>query len=231
MSVSFHVVSMGTLSCNRLWGEQQAKRVAHATTTLIRCGSTTILVDPSLPAEMLAHRLDERTGMTLDQIDVVFLTTFRPVHRRGLPAFPRATWLMHAPEIEAVRLHLEETRRRIGEEEDGNDREDDDSLRLIRDEESLLTRIEAAGERLTPSVHLYPTAGISPGASGLLLAAPSRTIVIAGDAVVTREYFEAGQVWEHVEDVPQAMNSFEDILEVADEVVPGHDNAFAVVRH
>ena len=224
MSVSYSVISIGALSRNRLWGEQEPKRAAHATTTIIWSGTTAILVDPSLPAEILRHRLDERTGLRPEQIEVVFLTTFRPVHRRALAAFGGATWLMHEPEIEAARERLTEMNMRL---EEGQD-EDPELARLVREERELLSRIKAADERLTPQVHLYPTAGVAPGAAGLLLAAPSRTIVIAGDAVVTQGYFEAGRVFEQVSDLEQARASLADIYELADEIVPGHDNAFRV---
>jgi glyoxylase-like metal-dependent hydrolase (beta-lactamase superfamily II) len=100
--------------------------------------------------------------------------------------------------------------------------------RLVRDERELLKRIRPVDEKLTPQVHLYPTEGVTPGAAGLLLTEPARTIVIAGDAVVTQAYFEAGRVFEQVSDLEQARASLQDIYEVADEVVPGHDNAFRV---
>lgn len=225
MSVSYSVVSIGALSRNRLWGEQEPKRMPHATTTLIRSGTTTILVDPSLPAEVLAHRLDERTGLRPEEIEVVFLTTFRPVHRRGLAAFGGATWLMNGPEIEATGEHLSEVAAKLAE---AGDETDDEVDRLVCQERELLARIRPAEDQLTAAVHLYPTAGITPGAAGLLLAAPSRTIVLAGDAVVTQDYFEAGRVFEQVSDIDQARAALEDILEVADEIVPGHDNAFRV---
>ena len=104
MSLRFRVISIGTLTRNREWGEQAPKRASHATTTLIQDEGTTILVDPSLPAEILAARLDERSGLTPGDVDVVFLTTFRPTHRRSLALFDRATWSMSESEIEAIGL-------------------------------------------------------------------------------------------------------------------------------
>ena len=225
MAVTYSVISIGALSRNRLWGEQEPKRTAHATTTVIWSGTTTILVDPALPAEMLKYRLDERTGMQPEQIEVVFLTTFRPVHRRALGMFSHATWLMHEPEIEATRDHLADLNARL---EEGSDGGDEAMARLVHEERELLKRIRPADDKLTPQVHLYPTAGVTPGAAGLLLTAPARTILIAGDAVVTQGYFEAGRVFEQVADIEQARASLQDIYEVADEVVPGHDNAFRV---
>lgn len=225
MGLSYSVISIGALSRNRLWGEQEPKRTAHATTTVIWSGTTTILVDPALPAEVLMYRLDERTGLKPEQIDVVFLTTFRPVHRRSLAMFGQATWLMHEPEIEATRDHLADMNVRL---EEAGEAAEDEVVRLVREERELLKRIGSANDKLTPQVHLYPTAGVTPGAAGLLLTEPSRTIVIAGDSVVTQGYFEAGRVFEQVSDLEQARASLQDIYEVADEVVPGHDNAFRV---
>ena len=49
-------------------------------------------------------------------------------------------------------------------------------------------------------------------------------MVIAGDAVVTAEHLRRGQVWEGCADAEAAMDSLSDLLEVADVIVPGHDN-------
>jgi len=222
MGVEYDIVSIGALSRDRLRNENEAKRAAHATTTLVRDGKTAILVDPGLPAEPLVQRLDERAGLRPEQIDAVFLTNFRPVHRRGLAAFPSATWLMHEPEILAMRAHLEEIERRAAGAAD-------DVRRLVREEMSLLSRIRIAEEKLTASVHLFPTPGVTPGAAGLLLAAATHTIVVAGDAVISRGYYETGRIFEQVSSVEDAQASFREIVEIADEVVPGHDNLFRVV--
>jgi glyoxylase-like metal-dependent hydrolase (beta-lactamase superfamily II) len=220
MSLSYTVISIGTLSRNRFWEERQPVRPAHSTTTLIRDGGT-ILVDPGLPSEVLAHRLNERSGLKPEQIEAVYLTTFRPVHRRALALFASATWLMHEPEIKAMRDKLTELADR--------EEESPDVLKLVHEEMELLQRVKPADDRLTPHVHLYPTHGVTPGAAALLLAAPARTVLIAGDAVVTQDYFEAGQVFEQASDVALARESLSEILEIADEIVPGHDNVFRVM--
>src|SRR4029079_2251541 len=100
-SVRLDVISIGTLSRNRLWGETEPVRTAHSTTTLIRSGKRTILVDPGLPAQILAARLYERTGLRPEQVDTVFRTNFRPAPRAGLPLFPDAKLLIHEAEQEA----------------------------------------------------------------------------------------------------------------------------------
>ena len=92
------ILSIGTLSRNRLWNETKSLRTAHATTTLIRTPKRTILVDPGLPPQAIAMRLNERTGLAPRDVDTVFLTNFRPAHRAGLAAFSHAKVLIHEVE-------------------------------------------------------------------------------------------------------------------------------------
>lgn len=220
MGVEYDIVSIGALSRNRLWDESEPRRTGHATTTLVRDAKVVLLVDPGLPAEVLAQRLDERSGLRPEQVEAVFLTNFRPLHRRGLAAFSRATWLMHEPELTAMKAHLAEVER--------HSEAGDDVRHLVREEAALLARVQPARDKLTPAVHLFPTPGVTPGAAGLLLAAATHTVVVAGDAVISRGYYQAGRVFEQVSTVEDARESFREIVEIADEVVPGHDNAFRV---
>jgi glyoxylase-like metal-dependent hydrolase (beta-lactamase superfamily II) len=73
-------------------------------------------------------------------------------------------------------------------------------------------------------VTVYPLRGASPGSAGLLLTPPMVTVVVAGDAAVTGEHVRRGQVWDGCADVEQATASMRDFLELADVIVPGHDN-------
>lgn len=224
MSLRYRVISIGALGCHPLRNETEARRPSHATTTLIVDGDRTILVDPGLPAEVMAARLDERAGLQPDQIDTVFLTTFRPVHRRALALFGNADWFMHEPEIAAMQHHLDEL---AGQAESAGDA-DREVTRIVREERGLLHKVKAADERLTLQVHLFPAPGASPGSAALLLALPGRTVVVAGDAVLTQDHYEAGRIFEQAADVEQARASFAEIVEIADEIVPGHDNVFNV---
>lgn len=223
MSTRFDVISIGTLSRNVLWNEKQAVRTPHATTTLVRDGDKNILVDPSLPPEILAHRLLERTGLKPAQIDLVFLTCFRPVHRLGLDLFGEADWLMSAAEIHAIGEHLNIML-------DGDQGTDPSTRDTIEQELALLGRLSPAPDMITHNVHLFPLAGASPGSAGLLLTLPGRTVVIAGDAVLTRDHLEAGRVFEHSTDVEQALEALTEIFEIADLIVPGHDNVVFLLQ-
>ncbi|MFQ5491394.1 MAG: hypothetical protein ACE5GE_11800 [Phycisphaerae bacterium] len=224
MGVTLDVISIGSLSCNPFWNETGPVRPAHATTTLIREGAATILVDPSLPPEMLAARLHERTGLKPEQIKTVFLTSFRPVHRRGLELFAAADWLIADQELQAVidSLSAAVDDLGVGQEVGVSAPEE------IERELALARRAKAAPDRLTPSVQLFPSPGATVGSAGLIVSG-LKTTVVAGDAVLTSDHFEHSRVFERSADPAQARRSFADIVEVADLIVPGHDNLIVAV--
>lgn len=217
MTVEYRVVSIGTLSANRLWGEAGTLRTPHATTVCIVEDERRILVDPSLPGEILDARLFERTGKRLADVTDVFCTTLRPTHRRALAALRHARWWACEGELESYREHLESLADSAGRlsQADATD---------LRAERELVSRIEPCPEKLTSSVHLYPLPGASSGSAGLLLTPSARSIVVAGDAILTTDHYYRGQVWEKAFDADAAMESFRDVLGIADVIVPGHDN-------
>lgn len=218
MALRFDVISIGTLSRNRLWNETQPVRTPHATTTLIRADNRHILVDPALPAPALAARLFERTGLRPEQIDTIFLTNFRPSHRMGLALFDRAKILIHEIEQQATRQHLDRLLAEAPPE--------DIDRKLIQQELELLDRLAPAEDELADNVDLFPLFGYTPGTCGLLLALPATTVLIAGDAVPSQDHFLAGQVLPDSADILAAQQSLQEIYEIADLIVPGHDNLF-----
>ncbi len=100
------IISIGTLSRNRLWNESEVVRTPHATTTLIRSGKRNVLVDPGLPPAAIGARLFERTGLKPDAIDTIFLTNSRPAHRAGLALFSKAKVYIHEMEQQSARQQL-----------------------------------------------------------------------------------------------------------------------------
>jgi glyoxylase-like metal-dependent hydrolase (beta-lactamase superfamily II) len=217
MSVECCVISIGALSHNRLWGETAAVRTSHATTTLVADGSRLILVDPSLPVAALVARFNERTGKSLSDVTDVFCTTLRPVHRRSIEALGQAKWWCGELELESYHRHLHglaDSANRLGQEEEG----------AVRADLDLLHKFRAAPEKFSEQIHFYPLLGPSAGSAGLLLTPPTSTLLIAGDAALTGEHLRRGMVWEGCHDVEAAMESLRDLLEVADAVIPGHDN-------
>ena len=217
------VVSIGALAKNPLWGEKATVRASHATTTLIRDGKLNILVDPSLPGNLLAARLEERTGLKPDAITAVFLTNWRPVHRRGLSLFEHVPWYLHEAEQAAAHAALASAAAQA-------ERGAAELTEFVRTEEALLKRVQPAPDELAESVDLFPLHGYTPGQCGLLVTSATLTTVIAGDAVPTAAHFEAGQVFQESWDLEKAKDSLMEMYEIADLIVPGHDNIFVTPR-
>lgn len=218
MSASFRVISIGTLSSNTLWNESGEARTGHATTTLIESGDARILVNPSLPAAALAARLSERSPVSVGQITHIFLTSFRPDHRRSLPLFDHAVWLLHEPEREAAGAAMNERLEESRDEDDAN------LIAVYEGELDLLRRCKVADDSIARGVDLFPLPGSTPGTCGLLLPMPQQTVLICGDAVPTIEHLEQAQVLPDCADREQAQESFREAIEIADVLVLGRDN-------
>jgi glyoxylase-like metal-dependent hydrolase (beta-lactamase superfamily II) len=177
--MDYRIISIGTLSRHPLWQDKTPPRTAHATTTLIRSDKQVLLVDPSLPGQILEARLAERAGLTLADVTDVFLTNFRPAHRRGLPALEHAKWWVSEAEREAVGVGLIGQLQEVGAE-------DEQTEQMLKQDIALLQRCKAAPDKLAGQVDLFPLPGFTPGNCGLLLTlARQATVLIAGDAVPT----------------------------------------------
>jgi glyoxylase-like metal-dependent hydrolase (beta-lactamase superfamily II) len=221
-STRIDIISIGTLSRNRLWNESSAVRTAHATTTLIRTGKRTLLVDPGLPAPALAARLFERTGLIPQAIDTVFLTNSRPAHRAGLSIFTKANVLIHETEQQAAIAQLQTLIEQAPEQ-------DEDHAHWQR-ELALIQSFRPADDKLAEHVDLFPLFGYTPGTCGLLVSTPLTSTLIAGDAVPTLDHFLAGQVLPDSWNINAAGESMSEVYEIADLIVPGHDNLFVNPR-
>jgi glyoxylase-like metal-dependent hydrolase (beta-lactamase superfamily II) len=216
------IISIGTLSRNRLWNESTAVRTPHATTTLIRAGKRTILVDPGLPPAALGARLFERTGLKPEAINQVFLTNSRPSHRAGISLFPKAKVLIHELERQIARSQLQSLI-------EGAPQEDIDRA-MLEKELDLVESFKVAEDKLAENVDLFPLFGYTAGTCGLLVSSPLSSTLIAGDAVPTLDHFLAGQALPDSYDIKGAQESMAEVYEIADLVVPGHDNWFVNPR-
>ncbi|MBC7784068.1 MAG: MBL fold metallo-hydrolase [Burkholderiales bacterium] len=220
--VRVDVISIGTLSRNLLWKETEPLRTPHATCTLVRVGKRNILVDPGLPGVAIAARLFERTGLKPDAIDTIFTTSARPAHRGGVAAFPNAKLLMHEIEQKTAIQQIEAL---LDETDEAADRE------IIQRELDQLAAYQHADDQLAPQVDLFPLFGYTAGTCGLLISTATQTILIATDAVPTREHLLAGQVLPGSADLEKAKESLQEVYEIADLIIPGHDNIFTNPRN
>ena len=229
MSVDVRIISIGTLAANPLWGEKAGAtiRTGHATTTLIRSGKRTILVDPGLPEVALTARLAERANLRPKDITHVFLTSFKPDTRRGIMAFEHATWWVSEAEREGLGVPLV---RRLQEAAEHGDEE---LVSLLKQDVAILKRCEPAPDRLAEHVDLCPLPGMTPGLAGILVAGEAGkggsrggglTTLICGDAIATGEHLERGMILHGAMDVQLAQESFKEAIEIADVLVLGRDN-------
>jgi len=204
--IRWRVLTVGHLSRNKFWGESidHAYRETLCTSTLIQIGDRNIVVDPSCPPDEMERVLDQRAGIKPEAIDTVFLTHFHGDHYVGLTTFPHAAWYMAAPEIAAWT------------EQTAPD----------APERALLARIKPAPAEVVPGVALLATPGHTPNHTSLIFSSADWRVVIAGDAVMTYDYFQARDVHYNTVDRAAAVRSIDTIAELADVVVPGHDNYF-----
>lgn len=220
--MDIRVISIGALSSHPLRGEAAGTRTGHGTTTLIRAGNRVILVDPGLPEQMVAARLDERAGLKPADVTHVFLTSFNPEMRRGLLAFDDATWWVHEAEREAIGVRMVALLQKAAEQGDPA------ITKSLQQEVALLKRCEPAPDHIADEkgerVDLFPLPGLTPGLCGLIVVGSRETTLVCGDAVPTVEHLEQGKILPGAADVDRARESFAEAVEIADIMVLGRDN-------
>jgi glyoxylase-like metal-dependent hydrolase (beta-lactamase superfamily II) len=194
------VITMGNLARNRYWGETgpKATRSTLCTCTLVQGEGFRLLTDPSLAkAEQMAAELDRRSGLKFADIDSVFVTHQHDDHWFGLVHFTEARWFASAETADA-----------------------------INKAKRLPKLVEPASGPIFAAVKLVPTPGHTPGHTSLRFNCDGKVVVIAGDAVMTRRHWGERQPHHTNSDQAQALKSIEQLYELADIIVPGHDNYF-----
>ncbi len=196
----YRIINIGTLSQNKFWGETTRERNdISATCTLLEVEGKRLLVDPSPHPDALAKMLFNRAGLRPEAIDLVFLTHFHGDHRFGLELFDHATWLMTG-----------------------------DGLTEWRDRSPvdlpLIERFRMAEQHLPEGIEPLAAPGHTPALYALKVETRSGILVIAGDAVMNREYFEAEEGYHNSINFEQAAATIRKIKAVASLVIPGHDN-------
>ncbi len=196
------VLTIGNLSRNRYWGESDQKpyRSAICTCTLIAGDRLVLLVDPSLKdAGEMARELDRRTGLKAEDIRAVFVTHEHGDHWAGIEHFPRAEWFA-APAV-------------AGELNRGS---------------KCSRPIKPAGEALLPFARVVATPGHTVSHHSLVFSCGKKRIAVAGDAVATADFWRERRSYFNAVDPKEAARSMDRLARLADIVIPGHDNYFAV---
>jgi len=194
------VITIGNLSRNKYWGESDEKplRGAICTCTVISGEKFHLLVDPSLEdGKVMATELDRRTGLSVDEIDTVFITHQHGDHLYGLKHFTKAKWYAGAEVAVAIN--------KSGKYE---------------------KQIESAGKTLFEAIEIIPMFGHTPDSYGLRFNHNGYSVVVTGDAVATKDYWDGGQMYYNVIDMEESKKTLSMISSIADIIVPGHDNYF-----
>lgn len=194
------VITIGNLSRNRYWGESDERPLHSAicTCTVITGENFHLIVDPSIADEStMANELKRRTGLTPDDFDFVFITHHHGDHVAGLRHFTKGRWL--AGEMTASELNKSK---------------------------NFPKAIETAGNSLFGAIDVLETRGHSPDHSSLRFDYKGLSVVIAGDAVATYDFWVEKRMYYNVLDPEEAKKSLEKINSIADVIVPGHDNYF-----
>jgi len=194
------VITIGNLSRNKYWGESDEKplRSAICTCTVVSGENFHLLVDPSLrDADDMATGLDRRTGLSVDEIDTVFITHQHDDHLFGLKHFTKAKWYAGTEVASAIN--------KSGKYE---------------------KQIEPAGKTLFEEIDVIPMFGHTPDHFGLRFHHSGYSVVITGDAVATKDYWDGRQMYYNVMDMEESTRTMQMISSIADIIVPGHDNYF-----
>lgn len=202
MNIAWKQLNVGCLSRNRYWGEADdgAYRSARCSSTLIASKSGYVLVDPGVKRNQMEVLLDERWGVTMDQVHTIFFTHLHGDHRVDWAAYPGVRLIASKREI--------------------------DDFANAEGDEALLQRLLPAGGELFPGIRTVPLPGHTAGMMGLTFDGAEGKVLIAGDAVMTKDFFLEETGYFNSWDLELASETIRKIRKEYDCIVPGHDMLF-----
>ena len=198
--IHYDIITIGNLSRNRYWGESDATGVRSAicTCSIITGKDFHLIIDPSLADETaMTTELNRRTGLTPDKISAVFITHQHGDHIAGLKHFQNAKWFAGAEVASEIN--------RSGR---------------------YSNKFEPAGVSLLGAIDVIPTPGHAPGHHSLRFDYRGLPIVVAGDSIATKDFWDEKEAYYNVMDPVESKRSMEMIDSIADIIIPGHDNSF-----
>lgn len=213
----WHVVTVGHLSRNKFWGEDESKgyRMPLATCTLLQGEGVNIIIDPSMPAPQMADALLNAAGLRPEEITHTYSTHFHGDHHWDLSAFPNAVCCMPRKDLEELRRNQEEITTKY--------------WTYLKAEQ--IARLVPAEDHLVPGLTMVSLPGHTEGLSGYQFDAPEGKVLCTGDCVMTREFFAHGAPYFFGWNLDANIASIAGIKQPErrpDVIVPGHGEAFLV---
>ena len=202
---TWKMINLGQVSRNQFWGEPDdvVRRPGICNGVVLFDTEQVVLVDPPYSNEEMLRCLDAHAGLKPKDIDVVYITHAHSDHFDGIHYFPAARWCTGMEERDILGKMLDA--RKL----DGN-------------------KLEGLREKLTPNIQVVPLPGHTMGSTGLLFDGPEGKVLVAGDSVMTREFFEHQKGYFKSESQAASTKTIQWISKHTDIVVPGHDNYFFV---
>ena len=211
---TWHIVTIGHLSRNRFWGEDetQSYRNPLATCTLLQGNGMNIVIDPSLPLEQMEQALLDCAGIHPNQITHTYSTHYHGDHHWDLSAFPNAVCCMPEQDLKTLLQEREEVQR---------------SWPYLCTEQIL--RLVPSEDYLVPGIELVTLPGHTEGLTGYRFTSPEGKVLCTGDCVMTREFYQAGQPYFFGWNLSENEKSIQRLKkreEMPDIIIPGHGEPF-----
>jgi glyoxylase-like metal-dependent hydrolase (beta-lactamase superfamily II) len=88
--------------------------------------------------------------------------------------------------------------------------------------------VEPVGTRIYDAIDVVLLPGHTPGTSGLRFDYKGLSVLVVGDAVATKDFWDEGRMYFKALDIEESLRSYKKIAAAANIVVPGHDNYFVI---
>jgi len=196
----FCQLNIGQLSRNKFWGEDEhaPRRSALCVSSLLWHEDTLLLVDPCMPFEKMGELIFNRTGRRVREVTAVFFTHPHGDHTVDVLRYEGAD-LYIAPGAEGDWINS-----------------------------PFWERFRPLPAELLPGVESVLLPGHTVASAGLTFNWLSGRAIIAGDAVMTRDFFESEVGYFNSSDFAVASETIRKIKAEFDFVIPGHDMLFPV---
>jgi glyoxylase-like metal-dependent hydrolase (beta-lactamase superfamily II) len=206
LGFSYKVLRVGQLMTDKFRYPNE-KRMTICTSTLLQRNDTNILIDPGWHDDEILYALEE-CGLSTRDIHLIYLTHLHPDHIRSCHLFSHCKWIAPKKEVENWMNKISEEDRYI--------------LKQVQSVE---------GNQLVDGLKILETPGHTLGHTSLsFVESNGKIVVVAADAVLTKDYFHYREVHPNSEDKEQAVKSIEIIEKIADIIIPGHDKPFTLIK-